>query len=287
MRRSKPPPPCLILLMKTNLRFAALLLATSVAAVAAPLPGTTAVHVQPDESSLTITYLKAGSEATPARDAFASTPAGWMAIELPGPFEGYVKNGDITKALDVRLGAPVYLNPKNGASEMTKIEPTDKSEITGLHGKFTQIRLQKKLTGYIHVGNAVGYVPPIATAPATAMQAPALVDAAPVTPVAYGVTTAGRPAPMLNLGDGGSSTLPRLFQGRFVSTRSAFKPRRPYDWALNDEGGARYAYLDVSKLLLTEQIDKYIGHTVVVYGAGKSVPGRQDIVIEVESLQLK
>jgi hypothetical protein len=110
---------------------------------------------------------------------------------------------------------------------------------------------------------------------------------APITPVAYGVTTAGRPAPMVNLGDGGSSTLPRQFQGKFVSTRNPFRPRRPFDWALNDDAGERYAYLDVSKLLLTEQLDKYVDHHVLVYGAAKAVPGGKDIVIEVESLQLQ
>ena len=92
---------------------------------------------------------------------------------------------------------------------------------------------------------------------------------------------------MVNLGDGGSSTLPRLFQGKFVSTRSAFKPRRPFDWALDDDSGERYAYLDMSKLLLTEQLDKYIDRHVVVYGAAKSMAGRKDIVIVVESLQLR
>jgi hypothetical protein len=276
--------------MKTNLRLVTLLLATAAAAAAAPLTGTTAVHTQPDESALTITFLKAGSEPVAAAGAVASTPAGWMAVELAGPFDGYVKNGDIMKSLDVRVGAPVFLAPQAGVAELTKIDPADKTDITGLHGKWTQIRLQKKLTGYIHVGGTPGYLPPIATAPATAAPAPAparLVDASPINPIAYGVTTAGRPAPMVNLGDGGSSTLPRLFQGRFVSTRSAFKPRRPFDWALDDNAGARYAYLDISKLLLTEQIEKYIGHVVVVYGAGKSVPGGKDIVIEVESLQLQ
>jgi hypothetical protein len=108
-----------------------------------------------------------------------------------------------------------------------------------------------------------------------------------VAPVVYGVTTAGRPAPMVNLGDGGTSTLPRLFQGKFVSTRSAFKPRRPYDWALEDDSRELYAYLDMSKLLLTEQLDKYIDRHVVVYGGAKSVTGGKDIVIVVESLQLK
>ncbi|MDB6169728.1 MAG: hypothetical protein JWM88_2592 [Verrucomicrobia bacterium] len=272
--------------MKINLRLIALLLALPAAAFAAPLAGTTAVHTQPSESSPTLTYLKAGTEPAAAPDAFASTPAGWMAVALPGPFDGYVKNGDIMKSLDVRVGAPVLLSPKANAAEIARIEPGDRTDITGLHGKFTQIRLDKKITGYIHVEGNHGAVAAVASAPAPHPQA-ALVDASPVTPIAYGVTTAGHPAPMVNLGDGGSSTLPRLFQGKFVSTRSAFRPRRPYDWALNDDSGARYAYLDVSKLLLTDQIDNYVGHTVVVYGAAKSVPAHKDIVIEVESLQLR
>jgi hypothetical protein len=43
----------------------------------------------------------------------------------------------------------------------------------------------------------------------------------------------------------------------------------------------------VSKLLLTEQIEKYIDHAVVVYGAAKNATDGRDIVIEVESLQLR
>ena len=217
----------------------------------------------------------------------ANTPAGWMAIELPGPFDGYVQNRDIAKSLDVRDGASIYLAPKPEAGVLTTIEKGDKTNITGLHGKWTQISLQKKITGYIRLAGEAPYVQPapLATAAIAAPSAP--VSVAPVAPVAYGVTTAGRPAPMVNLGDGGSSTLPRLFQGKFVSTRSPFHPRRPFDWALDDDGGERYAYLDMSKLLLTEQLDTYIDHHVVVYGAAKSVPGGKDIVIVVESLQLK
>lgn len=81
--------------------------------------------------------------------------------------------------------------------------------------------------------------------------------------------------------------MPRLLAGKFVSTRSPFKPRRPYDWALNDDAGKRYAYLDISKLLLTEQIESYIDHSVVVFGAAKPIAGTKDFVIEVESLQLR
>jgi hypothetical protein len=273
--------------MKTRLRLLPVFFATVAAAYAAPLAATTAVHTKPDESSPTITVLSPGTEPVPTLGTtMANTPAGWMAVELPGPFDGYVQNRDIAKSLDVRDGASIYFAPKLEAGVLTTMEKGDKSNITGLHGKWTQISLQKKITGYIRLGAEAVYVrsAPLPTAPA---EPNAPMSPAPMTPVAYGVTTAGRPAPMVNLGDGGSSTLPRLFQGKFVSTRSLFHPRRPFDWALDDDGGERYAYLDMSKLLLTEQLEKYIDHHVVVYGAAKSVTGGKDIVIVVESLQLK
>lgn len=270
--------------MKTTLRLLSVLLASTATALGAPLTAATAVHTKPDASTPVITVLNAGSEPVVTLGVtMANTPADWMAVELPGPFDGYVLNKDILKSLDVREGAPIHLAPKPASGVLTTMEKADKSNITGLHGKWTQISLQKKITGYIRVG---GVAPAPAAAPVAAAAYTPLAPA-PVTPVAYGVTTAGQPVAMVNLGDGGSSTLPRLFQGKFVSTRSPFHPRRPYDWALDDDSGERYAYLDVSKLLLTEQLDKYVDHHVVVYGAAKAVPGGKGIVIAVESLQLK
>jgi hypothetical protein len=273
--------------MKTKLALLATLLAAAGPLAAAPLTATTAVHTQPTDASPAVTFLKAGSEPAVAPNTVSTTPAGWLAVELPGPFEGYVLNRDIQKNLDVRAGAPIHLAPKPESAVLTTMEPSDKAEITGLQGKWTQIRLEKKIVGYIQIGAAAGYLPPIATTPAVAPGSTAPLSPAPVSPVAYGVATAGHAAPMVNLGDGGSSTLPRLFQGRFVSTRNPFRPRRPFDWALNDEAGVRFAYVDVSKLLLTEQIEKYTDHLVVVYGAAKATPDGKEIVIAVESLQLK
>lgn len=255
----------------------------------APLAQTAAVHTRPDATAPVVTYLKAGTEPTAAADAVANTPAGWMAVELPGPFEAYVLNKDLTKALDVVPGAPLTLAPKAGAGVLTTALKGDKTTITGLHGKWTQISLDRKLVAYIAVAAMPGYLPPIATAPATSASAPAPAPIAPApsAPVAYGTGAPGRAAPVVNLGDGGASSLPRQFSGRFVSTRRPFTPRRPYDWALNDDSGRRYAFLDIGKLLLTEQIEKYIDRAVVVYGAAKSTPDGKDILIEVESLQLK
>lgn len=266
--------------------FSALLLASASLATAAPLSETKAVHTRPDPASPAITYLKAGTEPSPLAGAVADTPAGWVAVELPGPFEGYVENKDLTKGLDVKPGAAIRLQPKTEAGILITAEKGDNTTITGLRGKWTQVSLEKKLTGYINIGAAPGYMPPIATTPAAA-PAPAPMSPAPVAATAYGSATTGQASPMVDLGDGGSAALPRQFAGRFVSTRRPLTPRRPYDYALNDEAGRRYAYLDTSKLLLTDQIEKYVNHSIVVFGTAKTTVGGKDLVIEVESLQLR
>lgn len=280
--------------MKTKLLpTLALFLAGAATLAAAPLTATTAVHTKPDASSPVISYLKAGTEPKSASGALASTPAGWLAVEVPGPFKIYVENKDLAKSLDPTPGAPMRLAPKPDAGILTLAEKGDKTELTGVRGKWTEFTLDKNLTGYIHLGGTAGYMPPIATTPATAAPksaapAPAPIASAPVSPGVYGVTTAGQPNAMVDLGDGGSASLPRQFAGRFVSTRRAFTPRRPYDYALNDDAGKRYAYLDISKLLLTDQIEKYVNHPVVVYGVAKAGgPDGKDMVIAIETLQLK
>jgi hypothetical protein len=257
---------------------------------ATPLTTTTAVHTKPDSGSTAITYLKAGTEPTPAPQSLATTPAGWMAIELPGPFDGYVENKDLAKSLDVKPGALIRMEPKADAGVLAIAEKSDKTSITGIRGKWTQISLERKLTGYIHLGGSAGYMPPIATTLASATPKPAAsapLAPPPVAPGIYGMAATGQPAPMVNLGDGGSSSLPRQFAGRFVSTRRPLTPRRPYDYALNDESGRRFAYLDVSRLLLTDQIEKYLNLNVVVFGTARNSADTRDIVITIETLQLK
>lgn len=256
------------------------LLAAPTLALANPLASTTAVHTRPEATSPTITILSAGTNPVPASNP-ASAADGWTAIELSGPFEGYVENKDLSKSLDVKPGAAIRLAPKADAGVLTLAEKGDRISITGLRGKWTQINLERKLTGYVQTTTPATNLPRIAQSPA----APAPVSPAPVAPAAYGFGGVGQPAPMVNLGD--AQNLPRQFAGRFVSTRRALTPRRPYDFALNDDAGKRYAYLDLSKLLLTEQIESYLEHSVVVFGTARAVPGGKDIVIEVETLQLR
>lgn len=269
--------------MKTKLALLAFFVAAR-AAFAVPLPATTAVHAKPDAKSPAITTLPAGTEPKPAHDRLATAPSGWLAIELPGPFEGYVQNKDIAKSLDVKIGAQIRVAPKNDAAVITAMEAGDQAEITGLHGRWTQVKVEKTITGYIYLGTTELASKPAPDAPPA--ESPAPLQPAPVAPVGKGINAAGKSV-SVNLASGNGETLPRLFQGKFVSTRSPFKPRRPYDWALHDDAGKRYAYLDISKLLLTEQIESYADHVVVVYGAARPGPDGKEMVIQVESLQLK
>jgi hypothetical protein len=267
--------------MKTSL---AALLVSALTAIAtgraAPLTVTTAVHAKPDATLPAISYLKAGTDPTPTIGVSTALPPGWIAVELKGPFEGFVENKDLAKSLDVKPGAPIRLAPKADAAVLALAEESDRTTITGIRGKWTQISLDRKIIGYAFVG----------AAPATSFSvpaAPAPTAPPPVTPGVYGVTSAGQPAPTVSLGDGGINGLPRQYTGRFVSTRRPFTPRRPFDHALNDEAGKRYAYVDVSRLQQPEQIEKYLNLNVIVFGTAAATADGRDIVVRIESIQLK
>lgn len=263
--------------MKTNLLTPALAWVFAAAAIAAPVTETTAIHTKPDATAPTVGYLKAGTEPTLSSVA---APAGWTAVELTGPFEAYVNQNDLTKGLDVKPGTSIRQAPKADGAVLAVSERGDKATITGFRGRWAQVSLQKNIVGYIKA-------PALSPAPAAfASSGPvSLPSSAPVaTPVSIATTTAGQPAVASNPSD--SASLPRQLTGRFVSTKSALHPRRPYEWGLEDNSGKRFAYVDTSKLLLTEQIDKYVGHFVVVFGAAKPTPDGKDFVIQVESLQL-
>jgi uncharacterized protein YgiM (DUF1202 family) len=168
------------------------ILAATIASLAAALSSTTAVHTRPDEASPSITFLKAGTDPLPAPETIATTPAGWMAVEVAGPFEGYVQDRDLNKSLDMKPGAQIHLAPKADAGVLATALKDEKTNITGQRGRWIQVRLERKLTGYIFIGGTAGYLPPVASTPAGASAA---LSASPVAPVAYGTAEAGHAAP--------------------------------------------------------------------------------------------
>jgi hypothetical protein len=256
--------------MKVNhLLFAAALTAAA-SLRAAPLTETTAVQMRPEASAPALAVLKAGTEPTLA--AGVTAPPGWLAVELSGPYEAYVQNKDFLKSLDIHPGAPIRLEPKLTAPVLTTAAKGDNIEIIGLFGKWTQVKFSKKITGYIQVAGAM----PAAPAPAP------IITAAPVpAPVAVDSNAPGHAV------ETNANNLPRLLEGKIVSTRHPFTPRRPYDYELDDASGSRLAYVDVSHLLLTAHMENYLDHVVDVYGTVTPMNNGNDLVIAAESLQLK
>ena len=235
--------------------------------VGATLSAPTAVQVQPDPASAVIVVLKAGTEQPVASDKVGPPPAGWTAVDVPGPFVAFVKNKDLSKALDVIPGANVYLTPRDGTPVLTTFAAGDKAEITGLHGGWTQIRLDKTLVGYIQLSPAAPAAP-IAEAPAAAPAPAPAAAAAPSAPAETYIPS-------------------RLYEGTLASTKSLLAGKKPYAWQLSDADGNLIAYVDLSHLLLTDQIENYSGHAVVVLGALKPIDGSKDLVVDAEGLRLK
>jgi hypothetical protein len=255
--------------MKTTLCLPFVALLLTVPLTAAPLMETTAIQAQPNATAPVIGYLKAGTEPAPAA---VMAPAGWMAVELPGPHEAYVHNNDFSKNLDVHPGAAIRLQPRADAPALATMQEGDKTEITGLRSGWTQIKLHRTITGYIKVGG---------TAPAPVVPGPAAAVALP--PPAPALT----PASPLAV-SGPAAPRAQMFQGTLVkSARILFvAPRRDFAYQLNNAEGTRIAFLDLSRALATEKVEPIVGRPVKVSGVLRQTENGRHLVIEVVSIEV-
>ncbi|HQY05589.1 MAG TPA: SH3 domain-containing protein [Lacunisphaera sp.] len=255
--------------MKTKLLL--LLLAVAAPLAADTLATDTAVFVQTDPRSPVLARLKAGSTVTVVGEA----PAGWRRIEVSGPFEAYAQNRDITKGLEVREGGNIYAAPRKDAQLLAVAAAGDKTEVIGLAGgDWCQVRLDKKLQGFIAIGEAANVAPTPRPLPPVA--AP--------TPSPAPVTTLGRPVPLA----ANNADTPRLFAGTLVLARRVIlNPNPPYDYQLTDASGRRFAYVDTRRLLLTDKMDTFLDRDITITGTVRNTVDGKDLVIAAESLALK
>jgi hypothetical protein len=249
---------------------AALVLATALLG-ADPLATDTAVFIQTDPQAPVIARLKAGTEVTFIGEA----PAGWRRIEVHGTFEAYVQRRDISKSLEVKEGANVYTTPSKTAPVLTVAQPGDKSDVIGLaQGDFVQIKLEKKIQGFIAVGDTANT--PAVTRPVS----PDAVSAPPTAPV----NTIGRPVALT----GDTAAMPRLFAGKLVLARRVIlNPNPPYDYQLTDTSGRRFAYVDTKRLRLNDKIEDFLDRDITVTGTVRNTVDGKDLVIAAEAMQLK
>jgi hypothetical protein len=243
-----------------------LLAAGSSALLAEPLSRDASIYARPDASATVLGVLPTGSEPQPALDPAEPAPYGWMAVAVAGNHELYVDNKDVGKNLDVKPGSFFYLRPDRRAPVVATMLPGDKAELANLHGDFTSYKVEKPITGYIKLSGNPG----AGRGPAAPARAPVIVAGAAAT------------------GEVGRAALPRFFEGRFAATQNFITYKHPYNFQLLDPSGNRFAYLDVSRLLLTDNIALFEDRVVIVYGTARTINEQgTKRVIEVESLHLK
>ena len=230
-----------------------------------PLERDATVYATADPSAPVIGSLPKG---TSPELAAADAPDGWLAVLVPGPQDVFVRNGDVGKNLDIKPGSSLYVAPDTSAPVVGHMEAGDKAELKGLRGDWTLYSYEDPLTGFIKLAE------PVAPNPATAQPAP-------IT----GATVAPRAADS----DISATGVPRFIEGRFTATRGFLGFRHPYNFQLVDRNGTRIAYLDISRLLLTDQIQNFEDRLVIIYGTARRLEDkrRKGVVIEVESLHLK
>ena len=151
----------------------------------------------------------------------------------------------------------------------------DKSEVVGLakNSDYCQIKLEKKLQGFIAVGAN-------ANLPADTK---IVLNPAPVAPAAP-TSAVGHAVPIA----GNSSDMPRLFAGRLVLARRAIiNPNPPYDYQVLDANGRRFAYVDMRRMPATEKIETFLDREISITGTVRNTVDGKDIVIAAESISVK
>ncbi|OIR18898.1 hypothetical protein GALL_12410 [mine drainage metagenome] len=241
---------------------------------AAVLTAPTPVYIQPATTAAVVSVLNAGSTPSPSNASGAVAPQGWMAVDVAGPFVAYIHGRELDKNLNIRPNAPLMLRPSDQAAVLTHYVKGMKIEVTGIRGHWMQVRLKENLVGYIQLATATPDTNPLVAQPQSA-------------PASYGASAAPQPIPAATATPVSSAEMPRTFQGKFVATRHFLGFHRAYDFQLNDNSGSRFAFLDLSHILVTDVLDRYLNQEVIVYGIARDLKGSKDIVIEVESIQLR
>ncbi|MCX6936413.1 MAG: hypothetical protein NTU80_00730 [Verrucomicrobia bacterium] len=263
--------------------FTALALFTAAARAAsleAPLPAFAA----PDAKAPILGTAKAGTKL-----ATVAAPAGWAAVELVGPHTVYVTEKDTLKNFEVRPGGAYHSAPRADSPVVGLAGEKDPSDFVDVAGRFNKFSLKKTLIAYVRMAPTA--VTPVAAAPVPAAPAPSPA-AAPELMGDLNATLrndipANSPASPGHSAQLGEPRLARTFFGVVASTRNPLRPRRPYDFQINDSAGARIAYIDISQLLLTEQIEAFIGRPVFILGTAEPLGSGNEIVIRCETLKLQ
>jgi len=126
-------------------------LAATLALRATPVATDTLVYEGPDTDSGVIATLAAGTEPLPPfRGLYMiDVPAGWKVVGIDTSLDGWVRDNDLDKRLNVKLGALLRAAPNADAAVIGKMEPSDLCDLRDKQGNWVQVHCTKRIMGYI------------------------------------------------------------------------------------------------------------------------------------------
>lgn len=180
--------------MKLTTRFllCAALCASALSALrAAPLAADTPVYSSPDTASTVIVTLAAGVEpqASTSPNALA-LPEGWHAVDVTSSQLVWVRDSELNKELDIKPGSELRAEPKTDSALLGTMVAGSVTELRNIQGKWVQMLVSKKTTGYINTS----IKPAPAPAPTIATPPPATAQSRPAISVITTTTTAAIPS---------------------------------------------------------------------------------------------
>ncbi|MBL4575530.1 MAG: hypothetical protein JKY51_05445 [Opitutaceae bacterium] len=253
----------------------------------------TVLRAQPDSDAPIITILKAGTsyELTTAEDLPPNSPdlpTDWIAINYRGSFKGFVTNNNIRKDLSISPGASIYQSASSDAAIFTTMEIDDDAVFVSPEAGWSQIVIRKTIPLYINTSEepntseeSVFPTPLVEPELITPITAEIIIDQPEVQamPIA-------RPEPKETSDEITELPPARLFHGIFAKTKRFLGRKPKYDYRLLDSQEKTLLYLDVSTLLITDPLEKYLGRKINAFGTGRVPVKSKYLVIRVESLRL-
>jgi hypothetical protein len=267
--------PSRIRLLPAAFAFAALL----PAARSATLTFDATLHLKADDKAAVVATLPAGTAVAPLvreelqAEGIGELPAGWIAVRFPGPTFGFVLDSEIRKDLTAKPGAIVRVSPSPDTEILTMVGEQDAVDLVEPAGAWAKVVVRRELLLFLNP------VPPESRSQAVPepLLTPEQIDAA-------AGKTPPKPAPVVVPSP--ADATPRLFQGYLMRTRRVLWTGPKLDYQLVDENNRRIALLDLSSLLVTEDLGSFEGRLVNVFGTGASLPEVSGVVIKVENLRL-
>ncbi|WP_269538790.1 hypothetical protein [Cerasicoccus fimbriatus] len=223
---------------------------------------------------------------------------GWMFVQYPGKYVGYVPDSEILANDTVRNGSKAFLRPDLASPVLAVIIDGDEAEVARIENGWATIYFEGEAPAYFRLDDSAASSAPALAPAATIGKAPqsASANSAPANssnagnaPVLQEVTmqdtaintpvTAGiRPM---------SQSVSRYIQGKFERITAWDRLfGSDYDYRLLDANDDTVAYVKVNDTIIFGTIESYFGQRVEIQGVMKRIKGSVPLEVTADNIRV-